>query len=462
MSGTRKMVLAAGLAIGLGAGVAQAKAGPEHEKSESKSEMVVEFITEGSGASSGSVGSAEGVNFTVGACPPDESASKHQEQTGPRTITRRQVVIKHNLGDGQVYELKMNDGDFIVLRNGEKLHAERIKTSSGKVLVLGEDGEELTTFELEGMKRAPKTGSVQKLWVGEGGKGGNVVIDGDVGFGFSTDQNMQIAKAHPPVMLGIRLGEPGAALRAHLDLGEKDAILVEGVTEGLAADRAGLRKYDVIISVDGSGEANGQVLHKALSKKEPGDELRLIVVRGCDKVRLTAELDAYNAEKLSISRTWVGGAPGDEEAEVFRFRSTPQFAAGRPFIWRDHREELLDTLYEKLRGRLTDEQVEQTREAIQEALEASEFDFEFLAPDLDGLGTMEFRWDGKDHKLVIPKGGSWKAMVQEGLPSLREELRHEAHDAERKTEEINRRLSERLEELSEEIERLRESLEDLD
>ncbi|MFI4898024.1 MAG: PDZ domain-containing protein [Phycisphaerales bacterium JB059] len=468
MSGTRKMVLAAGLAIGLGVGTAQANGGPEHApesqtKRESSGELVVEVIGEGSATSSSGAGSSEGVNFTVGACPPDEPESKHAAHDGTRTITRRQMIIKHDLGDGQVYELKVNDGDIIVLRNGEKLRTERIKKFPGKVKVLGEDGEELTTFELEGMKRAPKSGSVQKLWFGEGAEAGDVVIEGDVAFGFSSDQDSYVAKAPPPVMLGIRMGEPGAALRAHLDLGDTDAILVEGVTEGLAADRAGLKKYDVIISVDGSGEANGEVLHRTLSKKRPGDELRLVVVRGCDKLRLRAELDAYNAEKLSANRMFFDRAPENGQAEVFRFRSMPQIAPGRPFIWRDHRDELLDTLHEKLRGRLTDEQIEQTREAIREALESADFDFEWYGPNLESLsGMMEFRWDGKDHKLVIPKGGQWQALVEEGLPSLREELRHEAHDAERKTEEINRRLSERLEELSEEIERLRESLEDLD
>ncbi len=427
------------------------------------SECGTEVVTESSAPAV-----VSGVNFTVAAaCPPGESDEAHRLHTvKPHTSTRssHHVVIKQDRGDGEVFELKMGDGDIVILRNGNRVHENHIKKFPGKVMVLGDGGDELTTFELEGMGQAPKAGSVQKLWFSDGAKHGNVVIAGDAdhAFAFSTDANVQFGGAHPPVMLGIMLGEPGPALRYHLGLKSHDAILVEGVTEGLAADRAGLKAYDVIVSVDGSGEANGKVLHEALSKKNPGDELRIIVMRGCDKVRLTADLDEYNASKLSKAEgnARFDVAPHADE-DVFKFRVAPPSAPTRPFVWNDDRGELLRSLHEKLRGHMSEEQLEQTHKALKEALGKMDFDFEF-GPGMGGAGVMEFKWDGKDHKLVIPKSDQWRALAEKELPQLHREMEHKAEDAQRRAAEMQERLSERLERLSEEIERLRESIEDRD
>ncbi len=416
-----------------------------------------------------------GVNFTaVAPCPPDETEEAHRahSKSHSSSSSSHRVVIKQDHGDGQVFELKMDGGDIVILRNGDRVQQKHIKKFPGKVMVLGDHGDELTTFELEGMGQAPKAGSVQKLWVGEGGRGnviidrqgedGSVVIDrqGGHAFAFVTKGDAQLGGDHPPVMLGIMLGEPGPALRYHLGLKDHDAILVEGVTRGLAADRAGLKTYDVIVSVDGSGEANGDVLHKVLSKKSAGDELRLIVMRGCDKVRVTAELDEYNAGKLGQSKGNVRfGVTPDAVQDVFKFRTAPPAAPGRPFVWDDDRNELLHSLHEKLRGHMSDEQLEQTHKALKEALGKMDFEFEF---DSDVAGVMEFKWDGKDHKLVIPKGGQWRGLVEKELPQLHREIEHKAEDAQRRTAEMHERLSERLVKLSEEIERLRASIEDRD
>lgn len=418
---------------------------------------------------------ADGVNFSAEACPPDETKDAHAKHAKSFTTSRSNVVIKQDHGDGQVFELKMNDGECVVLRNGKKIHEKHIKKfPGGKVMILGDDGDELTTFELEGLGKAPKSGNIQKLWIGDGNKHGNVVISGDADFAVavSPDNNMFFGgdggrrgftfnESQPPVMLGIHLGEPGPALRYHLGLKDLDAILVEGVTDGLPADEAGLQKYDVIVSIDGSGEANGDVLHKVMSKKDAGDELRLVVVRGCDKIRVTAELDAYDAGKLNAGAFQFGNAP-DMDENVFKFRTAPNVAQGRPFVWSDNQGQVLELLHNRLRGHMTDEQLEKTHRALRDALEGVEFDFEFGGPDVEGVGVMEFKWDGKDHKLVIPKGGEWRHLVEKELPHLRQRIEHKAHDAERKSEELHERLSERLERLSEEIERLRESLDDLD
>ncbi len=451
MSSTMKLRVAAGVVTAVGSLAQVSLASNEVERE-------VEIVVESAGA--------EGVNLSGAACPQDESEKAHKaHSTKVRTTSRTNVVIKQDNGEGEVYELKMGDKDFIVLRNGNRVHDKHVKRFPGKVMLLNDSGEELTTFELEGMGKAPESGKVRGLWVGKGGQHGraNANIKADFVVNTQTENAFTpLGGANPPVMLGIMVGEPGPALRYHLGLGEHGAILVEGVTDGLAADEAGLRMYDVIVSLDGSGEADGRVLRKILSQKGPGDELRMIVMRGCDKIRLTADLDAYNADKLN-TRGWqsFGGAP-DKEENVLKFRTAPRVIGGRPFVWSDDQGELLELLHDKLKGRLTGEQLEQTHKALQEALSGMDFDFEF-GPDSGGMGVMEFKWDGKDRKLVFPKMKDQEAgYLLELMPQIERKIERHTEHAERKAEEIQERLSERLERLSEEIERLREALDDLD
>jgi len=460
MSSTRKLFTLAGLALGgtIGALTPAAIA----QDSETHGEVVIEMIDEDGKRHVVTTDVIGDVDFAAKANP-----HEHDEDHQFMSSKNGHFVIKKSHGDGQVFELKMTDGDVIILRNGERVHKKHIQTAPGRYIVLGDDGGELTTFELEGMggaPHAPNAPRVQKMWVGEGAPEGNVFFHGGAKNlrGFTTGANVEsFGSAHPPVMLGIHLGEPGPALRYHLGLGEIDAILVEGVTDGLAADRSGLRKYDVIVSVDGSGEANGEVLHKVLTKKDPGDELRMIVMRGCDKIRIEADLDAYSAQKLGAANVQFGVAP-DAREDIFKFRTAPKVAQGRPFVWSNDRDELLHSLHNKLKGHMSDEQLEHAHKAIQEALGGMNFDFEF-GPDSGGAGVMEFRWDGKDHKLVIPKGKDIESnFTMELMPQIERRIERHTEHAEKKAEELHERLSERLERLSEEIERLRESLDDLD
>ncbi len=53
-------------------------------------------------------------------------------------------------------------------------------------------------------------------------------------------------------MIGVHLGDPGKALRKHLRLEPGEGTMISGLYKGLAADKAGLQQYDIIIAVDGA------------------------------------------------------------------------------------------------------------------------------------------------------------------------------------------------------------------
>lgn len=92
--------------------------------------------------------------------------------------------------------------------------------------------------------------------------------------------------------LGIAIAPPRMArrLREAVGLPPLDGLLVQGVEEGSAAHRAGLRRGDLLVSADGRPLASSDALFSTLDGLAPGAQLRLGVVRGADEVEVTVTL----------------------------------------------------------------------------------------------------------------------------------------------------------------------------
>jgi len=86
-----------------------------------------------------------------------------------------------------------------------------------------------------------------------------------------------------PISTGVELGikvEPlSESLSSHLRLARKSALLVTDVVTGGAADRGGLKKFDIITSIEGNAAVTEGKLHQALRRKNSGDGLSLSVLR---------------------------------------------------------------------------------------------------------------------------------------------------------------------------------------
>lgn len=123
--------------------------------------------------------------------------------------------------------------------------------------------------------------------LGAGGNG-NVVAQG-IGFAIAVDSARPIAdqlattgKASHPY-LGISLVALNPTIVAQLGLSVKEGIIVTQVGPGSPADRAGLRARDVITSVDGQKTVDETDLGQYLTRRKPGDVVRLSVTRGSEQ-----------------------------------------------------------------------------------------------------------------------------------------------------------------------------------
>jgi len=167
-------------------------------------------------------------------------------------------------------------------------------------------------------------------------------------------------------MLGINLSEPSPALRKHLKLKDgQDAILVEHAIEGLPAAEAGVQDFDVIVSIDGSDGANGEILGKAMSEKEAGDMLNLVVLRSGDTLKLNVKLAAYDAEALG-TKVLFPGENGDENIQEFFLNKDGDAP--------NDRQRVILNLKEKLEQQFgnSQEHREMAEEMQQKAMEAME------------------------------------------------------------------------------------------
>jgi hypothetical protein len=168
-------------------------------------------------------------------------------------------------------------------------------------------------------KRDERTG-VMMLWTGDEPPQPRIMRFGGIapGSGATVAGNVQLLTERlasrpffdvqadpPPVMMGVTMDTPSEALALHLGFDAADATLISSVVKGLPADKAGVQKYDIIIKVDGSGDANQASIRSVLRGKEAGDELELGVIRRGKTRTLVLDLEAYDPEALNATEGFL-------------------------------------------------------------------------------------------------------------------------------------------------------------
>jgi serine protease Do len=101
--------------------------------------------------------------------------------------------------------------------------------------------------------------------------------------------------------MGVGLRDVDADLERSLKLSVDRGALVQDITSGSPADRAGLRPYDVITSLDDRPITNDDQLIREISARAPGSAARLRVVRDGHDQTLTVKL----AERPARDRSRV-------------------------------------------------------------------------------------------------------------------------------------------------------------
>jgi serine protease Do len=90
--------------------------------------------------------------------------------------------------------------------------------------------------------------------------------------------------------MGVLLTDVTPALQRSLGLGAGHGALVQDVTDGSPAERAGVHAYDVILDVEGRDIGTNEELIREISARQPGTTTRLGIMRDARRLTLHVKL----------------------------------------------------------------------------------------------------------------------------------------------------------------------------
>lgn len=139
-----------------------------------------------------------------------------------------------------------------------------------------------------------------------GGMGG-----GNIGIGFSIPSNMAKTVMEQLIQNGkVRRGQLGVNIQNITEdlaqgLGLKDAkgVLVSNVRQTSAADKAGIKRGDVITAINGETVEDSNVLRNKVAGTLPGTEITLTIVRDGGEQQIKAVLDEFEVEGAKNTQT---------------------------------------------------------------------------------------------------------------------------------------------------------------
>src|SRR5688572_5120909 len=129
--------------------------------------------------------------------------------------------------------------------------------------------------------------------------------------------------------IGVMLRDVDADLQRALKLSSSEGALVQDVTPGSPGARAGVRTYDVIVSVDGNPIESNDALIQLIAARQPGSSAALQVLRDGRALNLTvklAERPQRERANAGVDQPQPSGQQGPPLGLSVR-EMDPQFAA---------------------------------------------------------------------------------------------------------------------------------------
>lgn len=146
---------------------------------------------------------------------------------------------------------------------------------------------------------------------------------GSIGIGFSIPSNMAKSVMEQLIkdgkvrrgMLGVNIQNLTESIAKSLDIKDVKGVIVSNVKAGSSADKAGVKRGDIITAINGEKIEDGNVLRNKIAGTMPGTEIKLSILRDGQPQELTAKLDEFEVQGEN-------GGKGDGQTPEQRERSS--------------------------------------------------------------------------------------------------------------------------------------------
>lgn len=130
---------------------------------------------------------------------------------------------------------------------------------------------------------------------------------GNIGIGFSIPSNMAKSVMDQLVqngkvrrgMLGVNIQNITPATASALNLKDTVGVLVSNVRAGSSAEKAGVKRGDIITAINGEKVEDGNVLRNKVAGTLPGNPIKITILRDGNSQELSATLDEFDTENAA-------------------------------------------------------------------------------------------------------------------------------------------------------------------
>lgn len=233
------------------------------------------------------------------------SAPDSANTTTSRTVLingdDRTIMMSGTTDKGEKYEIKLKNDTLEAKLNGKRVPDDRIRISGSVIELLDESGESIVSMDTDprlttAIPAVPSVPTVRyRTSVGQPRDNAFTSV-------YTTTPGVAVSVTSDPpkVMVGINMSDVDPTLREHFGLDEDAGFVIDNVVDGLPAANAGLQSRDIVIAIDGKNVTNA-TLREALNEKEPGQKVKVRILRKGEHKDVDMVLQAYDASKLGIT-----------------------------------------------------------------------------------------------------------------------------------------------------------------
>lgn len=155
---------------------------------------------------------------------------------------------------------------------------------------------------------------------------------GSVGIGFAIPSNMAKSVMEQLMengrvrrgLLGVGIQDITSDVAESLELENTDGVLVSDVKPGSAAEKAGIKRRDVITAINNQEVTDGNTLRNKIAGTQPGTEISLTIIRDGKKQELKATLNEFQLSGVKPEIPDIGNKKDNQSEESGKLGLTLQ------------------------------------------------------------------------------------------------------------------------------------------